>query len=341
MKLFKKKNTNNNQSQQQYQTDVDPRKQEQAINKGRKHKKVISTPHLGFFTTLRIILTPHSISKEKLQANRSPLELRLAKRLKAYEATLRFPANMLSEKDKEHYCVMGFRPQTVRQQASMRLIVSILIDILPILAMLFLPKYKLYISVALLILPILLWHLFGFTVKSAYTRYATSQQMRFDYLMSVMSPYLYSMNSKSNAMSTGGTGLSINAVLGEVSDRLSDPHLQNLVSAWNIDIRHNPKSFLPYRAFAAKFLGSEIANDFVYAVYQLSNGATDTSSIHFLNRNARTDYMRQVRRITHKKLKRFRRIFTAELFDWILIVFVYLIVLMALTIKAAMSQVHQ
>lgn len=323
-----------------YKKDVNPEKREKQLNKRHKHKNVISMPHLGVISLIRLLFTSHQINRKKLEANKSPLDRELYQKLKEYSLSLKWPANWLSYRDKKEYCIMGIRPQTVRSYSSVRLFASIALDILPIAGVIFLPKYSIFFWLSTLIFPFLVWWALGYTVRSTYSKYAVEQQLRFDYLMSVMSPYLYEMNDKDNVMNDGNA-MSINYILGAVADRVHSPTLQNMVSAWNISVRRHPGSFLPYQEFAQKFLGSGLADNFVYAVYQLANGATDTSSIHFLNRNARNDYYRQCKEIIKKKSRRFGRLPIVYVFDWIALTFVYLLVLIFDTLKHAMSQAHE
>lgn len=248
--------------------------------------------------------------KPKHKNKAVPLE---AARLISVRKQLKFPANLIGDKELDLMLKMDTKIQTIRKIIMRRFIISLLIALLGVVAGLIMRKYFAYIVIGSLVLSGLIWCLDIKNTHNYYAQYAITRQIAFTTFTRIAGALLPELSDGSNLLS----------VFNKVSKYMDNPNdkaaLEKLMIRMSTD-KNDPEPFLE---FAHKFSTTDRAELTMIYMHQMYLGDTDTSGLQSLINDTNEDYREQTKRIIEMKIRKFMMTTTKIAVSAIIVLFGY------------------
>ena len=250
------------------------------------------------------------IAKPKHKNKVGPLE---AARLVNVRNQLKFPANLIGDKELDLMLKMDTKIQVIRRIITRRFIISLSIALLGVVGGLILRKYFAYIVIASLMLSGLTWYLNIKNTYNYYAQYSITRQIAFTTFTRIASALLPDLSDGSNLLS----------VFDKVSKHMDNQNdkvaLEKLMVRMSMD-KNDPEPFLE---FAHKFSTTDRAELTMIYMHQMYLGNTDTSGLQSLINDTNEDYREQTKRIIEMKMRRFTMTTTKIAVSAIIVLFGY------------------
>lgn len=207
---------------------------------------------------------------------------------------------LTSPKEQQMFYAMRLNRNSVNNMVKKRFVMALAVGLIVLVLA---PMFKASLPItagAALIAPIAVWFMAAKNTGSIYKVYKFNRQLNFTKFCRLLIPYLTKMKQ----------GASLYQLLGDVSKRLDDKQDQDLVRSLMIDIANRPGEEQPFLKFAREFSGTDRAELFMLAVFDMSQGAYDDGVVKDLGRQASNDLMKQIDSVVEFKLSKFNNITT-------------------------------
>lgn len=218
-----------------------------------------------------------------------------------YINTLSKPARLLTSSNEQHiFYNMRLERASVNNMIKKRLMMTIVTAVVAIIIAV-VASAKIYvIGGAAIVVPLAVWFLASKNTNRLYSVYKFNRQLNFTKFCRLLIPYLKKMKQ----------GASLYQLLSDVSKRLDDPKDQNLVRTLMIEIANRPGDEEPFVQFARDFSGTDRAELFMLAVFDMSQGSYNDGVVKDLGRQASNDLMTQIDSVVDFKLSKFNNVTT-------------------------------
>ena len=250
------------------------------------------------------------IVKPKRKNKVVPLE---AARLVSVRKQLKFPANLIGDKELDLMLKMDTKIQTIRKIITRRFVISLLILLLGLMGGLIMRKYFAYIVIGSLVLSGLIWYLDVKNTNNYYAQYSITRQIAFTTFTRIAGALLPDLSDGSNLLSVFDK---VSKYMDNQNDKVA---LEKLMIRMTTD-KTNPEPFLE---FAHKFSTTDRAELTMIYMHQMYLGNTDTSGLQSLINDTNEDYREQTKRIIEMKMRRFTMTTTKIAVSAIIVLFGY------------------
>lgn len=250
------------------------------------------------------------IVKPKRKNKVVPLE---AARLVSVRNQLKFPANLIGDKELDLMLKMDTKIQTIRKIITRRFVISLSIALLGFVGGLILRKYFAYIVIASLMLSGLTWYLNIKNTYNYYAQYSITRQIAFTTFTRIASALLPDLADGSNLLSV------FDKVCKHMDNQNDKVALEKLMIRMTTD-KNDPEPFLE---FAHKFSTTDRAELTMIYMHQMYLGNTDTSGLQSIINDTNEDYREQTKRIIEMKMRRFTMTTTKIAVSAIIVLFGY------------------
>jgi len=250
------------------------------------------------------------VVKPKHKNKAVPLE---AARLVSVRNQLKFPANLIGDKELDLMLKMDTKIQTIRKIITRRFVISLLILLLGLMGGLIMRKYFAYIAIGSLVLSGLIWYLDVKNTNNYYAQYSITRQIAFTTFTRIASALLPDLADGSNLLSV------FDKVCKHMDNQNDKVALEKLMIRMTTD-KNDPEPFLE---FAHKFSTTDRAELTMIYMHQMYLGNTDTSGLQSIINDTNEDYREQTKRIIEMKMRRFTMTTTKIAVSAIIVLFGY------------------
>lgn len=211
-----------------------------------------------------------------------------------------------------------------------RILTSILILLLILLASNFAGSYRLYVLIAAPALAVFIYVQQGYNLKKIYSRYVFRRQLAFSKFARLLVTYLRQVVN----------GESILRVFGKLRQRMDSKADKQLLDRLINESRDDPMSDEPYQNFAKRFSGDPSAMVFMEAVDNLRKTGVDGGVIAGLAKQIDEDILKKMIEIRQMKMRKFRFVNTAIVAMGMLMMGGMLGALVVAEVSSLMSGLH-
>lgn len=211
-----------------------------------------------------------------------------------------------------------------------RILTSIMILLLVLLASNFAGGYRLYVLIAAPALAVFIYVQQGYNLKKMYSRYVFRRQLAFSKFARLLVTYLRQVVN----------GESILRVFGKLRQRMDTKADRQLLDRLINESRDDPMSDEPYQNFAKRFSGDPSAMVFMEAVNNLRKTGVDGGVIAGLAKQIDEDILKKMIEIRQMKMRKFRFVNTAIVAMGMLMMGGMLGALVVAEVSSLMSGLH-
>ncbi|TPR14960.1 hypothetical protein DY052_05920 [Apilactobacillus timberlakei] len=156
--------------------------------------------------------------------------------------------------------------------------------------------------------------LFHYNLKNKYDDVQASKQKKFNIFTQIIIPHLQPLIE----------GADISTILETIRNQLYDDYSRNMVDRLTFEIFRHPGSPKPFKRFAKDMSGTDIADQFMDNIYQLSMGSSETSGVQYLVDLSQKDLVDASQSIVDKDLSVMEIIKPFLLYLFFAVVLIYL-----------------
>lgn len=248
--------------------------------------------------------------KPKHKNNAVSLE---AARFVSVRNQLKFPANLIGDKELGLLLKMDTTIRTIRRIVTKRFIISLFIALFGVAGGLIIRKYFAYIVIGSWLLSGLIWYLNIKNTYNYYAQYSITRQIAFTTFTRIAGALLPDLSDGSNLLS----------VFDKVSKHMDNHNDKVALEKLMIRMSTDKNSSEPFLEFAHKFSTTDRAELTMIYMHQMYLGNTDTSGLQSLINDTNEDYREQTKRIIEMKMRKFTMTTTKIAVSAIIVLFGY------------------
>lgn len=236
-----------------------------------------------------------------------------AARLVSVRNQLRFPANLIGDKELDLLLKMDTTIRTIRRIVTKRFIISLFIALFGVAGGLIISKYFAYIVIGSWLLSGLIWYLNIKNTYNYYAQYSITRQIAFTTFTRIAGALLPDLSDGSNLLS----------VFDKVSKHMDNHNDKVALEKLMIRMSTDKNNSEPFLEFAHKFSTTDRAELTMIYMHQMYLGNTDTSGLQSLINDTNEDYREQTKRIIEMKMRKFTMTTTKIAVSAIIVLFGY------------------